>query len=91
MQTLNKIEYDELSKKITDINNLINKVENSFKNIDNIINDNVNSGKGIWDGEDAYNFKNDWSNLKENVPIIIDIYKKQAENIENVIKQTTIQ
>ena len=91
MKTLNKIEYEELKNKINEVNDLTTKVENNFKKIDNIITENINTGKGIWDGEEAQNFKNEWSNLKENIPNIVDIYKKQAQNIENVLEMTTIE
>ena len=91
MKTLNKIEYEELKNKINEVNDLTTKVENNFKTIDNIITENINTGKGIWDGEEAQNFKNEWSNLKENIPNIVDIYKKQAQNIENVLEMTTIE
>ena len=91
MQPLNKIEYDELELKIKQINELSNKVENILNKMNNLIEENVNSGKGIWDGPDASEYKNEWNVMEENIPNIVSIYRKQAENIENVIKLTTIQ
>ena len=89
MEPMNKIEYIELEKKVNQIEELANSVEETFKKIDDLINDNVNSGKGIWDGIDAESFKNEWFNLKENDPAITNIFRIQANNINEVLKITT--
>jgi len=89
MDAMNKIEYIELENKIKQIDELSNAVENTFNKMDTLVNNNVNSGKGIWDGIEAGNFKNEWDELKEEIPKVINIFRTQAKNIANVIEFTT--
>ena len=89
METMNKIEYIELENKVKQIEELSNTVENTFKKMDYLVSNNVNSGKGIWDGEEAGNFKNEWEELKESIPEVTNIFRTQANNISNVIEITT--
>ena len=89
MKEINKIEKEELENKIGQIKKLSIEVKNSFIKFDDLIDQNVNSGKGIWDGEDAKVYKEEWENQKENIPNIINIYNNQAENIENILKMTS--
>ena len=91
MQALNKIEYEELQIKVKQINDLTNKVEKCFEKMNNLINENVNSGKGIWDGPDANEYKMEWQKLEENIPNIVNIYKMQAEKIDEFIKMSITQ
>ena len=91
MNPNNKIEYDELNKMLNRINNLTAEVQNIFSKVDEMILENVASGKGVWDGNDATNFKNEWNSLREDIPKIVEIFRKQKENIENTIKISSME
>ena len=89
METMNKIEYTEIENKAKQIEELTTIVENTFNKMDFLIDKNINSGIGIWDGEDAKKFKEEWINIKENIPSIINVYRIQANNINKLIDNTT--
>ena len=88
MRTLNRIEYVELKNKIAQINDLTNKVEENFNKIDELIIDNINSGRGIWDGEDANKYLDEWKKIKEEIPNSINIFRIQADNIKKVMPES---
>lgn len=85
MPTLNKIEYAELTNKLKEINMLSIKAESSMKKLDNLIENNINTGIGIWDGESASEFINRWNSVKDEIPTITNILRTQTDNIKNMI------
>ena len=56
--------------------------------MNNIINDLVNSGKGIWDGEDALEFKEEWNSKMETLPSSVQcVFQEQKEILNKVISR----
>ena len=53
----NKINKGELKRKINEMELLMQKARTSLINMDRLIEETIDSKKGIWDGEDAKNFK----------------------------------
>ncbi len=87
MQETNKTEYEALKDKVQQIYDLTIKVEDAFNKLDKLVTENVNSGKGIWDGVDANKYKIEWDKIKEDIPSSINIFKIQADNIEKILSE----
>ena len=83
----NKINKEELKRKINEIELLMQKARASLINMDRLIEETIDSKKGIWDGEDAKNFKKEYHNLSSEAPTILDIFQKQSNNMKNIIEK----
>ena len=89
MEASNIIEEDEIEKTIKELHILTEKIENSFNNMNSLINDCIANGIGIWDGNSANSFKASWEQTAENFPEYIKMINTQASNLET-IKNSTI-
>ena len=76
------INYNELEKSLNKIKDLSEKVKYNLMCIDSIIEENINSGVGILDGNSGELFKKRWDYLKEDVPSSIETFINQANNLE---------
>lgn len=87
MEAKNKFDQKEIQKKINELKELTSRVEKNFVNIDSLIMSTVEQNVGVWDGESAHQFKAKWSNLASEFPNLVDIFQKQVNNIELMIKK----
>lgn len=89
MPALNEIEYSGLSSKLGEINQLSDQVSASLNGINDLIDQTVNSGAGIWDGESATQFKTGWVELADDFNTFITAFKKQAMNVSSLLSKTS--
>ncbi len=82
----NKIEYDNLSKKVIEIEVLTNQVKEAFSRMDTLIEENINSGKGIWDGSGAAEYCQKWNQMKEEIPSSLEQFQILENNLKNAIE-----
>ncbi len=80
--TGNTLNYEEVQHKLNEINATIERVEKALNNINRLIYENVNSNKGIFDGNAASQFMEKWKNLEEQFPDFIQKFKSQATNVK---------
>ena len=80
------IDIEKIKEKINNIDHLQEQAVSSLNDMNNIINDYVNSGRGIWDGEDASEYKEDWNKKMEELPSSVEnIFQEQKEILEKTI------
>ena len=80
------IDLEKLKEKTNDIDHLQENTISSLNEMNYIINDFVNTGKGIWDGEDAFAYKEEWNKKIEKLPSFIqNMFQEQKEIIKKVI------
>ena len=82
----NKIDIDRIQEKIGEINELSERAKSSLKNMDSLIENTVNNGKGVWDGESARAYKEQWHRLAEEIPEFTDIFEKQSKNLSSIVE-----
>ena len=82
------IDIEKIKEKTNGIDHLQEQAISSLNDMNNIINDLVNSGKGIWDGEDALEFKEEWNSKMETLPSSVQsIFQEQKEILNKVISR----
>ena len=80
------IDLEKLKEKINNIDYLQEQAISSLNDMNNIINDYVNSGRGIWDGEDASEYKEEWNKKIEELPSSVEnIFQEQKEILKKTI------
>ena len=80
------IDLEKLKEKINNIDYLQEQAISSLNDMNNIINDYVNSGRGIWDGEDASEYKEEWNKKMEELPLSVEnIFQEQKEILKKTI------
>ena len=82
---MNNINFEELNKSLVNLKTQAETVKESLTAMNNLVEDNINSGAGIWDGPSAATYKTKWNSLKDEIPTIIDDFRKQADNLEMFI------
>lgn len=83
------IEINNLETSLNNIKQLTEKLTHSVNNINALIEENINSGIRVWDSESASRFRARWDNMMEEIPMVIETFKAQEANLENVIKSAT--
>ena len=83
----NIIEIDILKTKLTTLEQLTERVSTNLNNMNVVIEETVATGKGIWDGESANQFKASWSSLNEDIPSFIEVFEKQTSNLNIFINK----
>ncbi len=83
----NTLNLSEIEQRLVRIRQLGDTVENALKGISQLINENVNTGKGVFDGTAATQFMEKWQELDKELPGFIQDIKRQATNVEVTIKE----
>ena len=83
----NMINKEDLKRKINEIDLLMQKARTSLINMDRLIEETIDSKKGIWDGDEAHSFKKEYHNLSCEVPTVLDAFQKQTSNIKTLIEK----
>ena len=83
----NTLNFSEIEQKLVRIRELGDTVEKALNGISQLINENVNTGKGVFDGTVATQFMSKWQELDRQLPGFIQDIKKQAANVEIAIKE----
>lgn len=84
----NTLQYAEIKAKIDLLMTLADNVNSSLTDISALIDETVNTGRGVWDGNAAAQFLTKWKELDRELPDFIASFKKQAENVQTVLSQT---
>ena len=79
---MNTVNFDELNKSLTNLKVISESVKNYLTSMNNLVEENINTGSGVWDGPSAATFKTKWNSIKDEIPTFIDDFNKQAENLE---------
>ncbi len=80
------IDLEKLKEKTNNIDHLQEQAISSLNEMNNIINDLVNTGRGIWDGEDASEYKEEWNKKMEGLPSSVqNIFLEQKEILKKTI------
>ena len=80
-----KIDFNELENSLNKIKNIIDNVKNNLTSMDELINENINNGSGILDGNSGELFIQKWEKIKEDIPSSINEIESQANNLETFI------
>ena len=80
-----KINFTELEVSLNNIKNLVDKMNHDLTSINTTINEHINSGEGILDGNSGVIFKNKWDEISKDIPTVIGFLKDQQTNLENLI------
>ena len=79
------INFTELEKSLNKLRDLTENVSHNLTEINQIVNENVNSGVGVWDSMQASLYKERWNQLSEEFPEIINVFQKQESNLLSFI------
>ena len=79
------INFIELEKSLNRLKNLTESVSRNLTEVNSIVNENVNSGVGVWDSTQAALYKERWNQLSEEFPEIINVFQKQEANLLSFI------
>ena len=90
MGITNSIELEEAKKTVELLKESANTASNSLNKIDEIIEEKVNSGIGIWDGLTAAEFKNEWREVSRDIPDYINDFYKTINNLSLVIEKMNV-
>ena len=86
----NSIDKEKIISTINEINELTALTKSSLNNMDNLIKDNINTNKGIWDGESASIYLKEWEKISEEIPELVEIFEKQAKNLLVTINEINL-
>ena len=85
---MNTVNFDELNKSLINLKIQAEIVKESLTSMNNLVEDNINTGAGIWDGPSASTLKTRWEIIKDEIPTLIDNIKTQADNLDLFINTT---
>jgi len=77
-----KIEFVELEKSLLRLRQLTEKMNHALTSMDILIKDNINTGVGIWDSEQAALFREKWELLSQDFPDIMNTFQHQQSNLD---------
>jgi len=83
----NTLNYSAAQQSLNVLKNLAEEVRTNLNNINNLITQNVNTGDGLWDGNSASNFLNNWGDVAKDIPTYITYLENQVENLSEFIKE----
>ena len=80
-----KVEFTELEKSLVTLKQLTEKVDKNLSNVNNLLKENINTGAGVWDSEEAAQYRERWETFMEEFPDIIKTFQQQETNLEQFI------
>ena len=84
----NILNYTEIEQKLSTLNDLASRMEQALNGINGLIYENVNSNKGIFDGNAASEFMKKWQEFETEIPSFIKNFKSQAKNVKVALENT---
>ena len=88
MNGANTLEYGQAKSTLDQLYEYAETVRTNLTTMNDYINENVNSGAGVWDGESASNFRTKWDALNDEIPLFISYFNKQVTNLATMINET---
>lgn len=86
----NTLNYAEAQASLSNLKQLAETVRTNLTSMNTLINDNVNSGEGVWDGKSAAAFTAKWEEISNDIPKFCMYIENQSENLAEFLKQTSI-
>ena len=86
-KALNIIDTENINKKVIEIKNLTDKVATNFDNFNTMIEEMVDTGIGVWDGESAHNYKISWQNFSQKIPTFVTAFETQINNLQVLLEK----
>ena len=84
----NTLNYVEAQASLEKLKKLAETVRSSLNGMNALIQDNVNSGAGIWDGTSAAAFTMKWNDISNEIPTYCMYLENQINNLSTFIKKT---
>ena len=88
MNGANTLEYSQASNTLDQLYEYAQTVKAQLTTMNDYINESVNTGAGVWDGESAGQFRTKWDALNDEIPTYIDYFNKQVANLGYMINET---
>ena len=80
------VELNELEKSLNNIKQLTDRMTKNLERVNTIITENINTGDGIWDSEQASLYRTKWETVMKDFPTIIKTVQQQESNLANFIE-----
>ena len=80
------IEFDPLEKSLLQIKQLTERMAKNLEKVNQVVNENINTGDGIWDSEQASLYRTKWEVAMKEFPIILKTFQQQEANLENFLE-----
>ena len=88
---MNKVEYGAVTEQLNKIRNQKEEATNTLKQMDELVNAEIGTNGASWAGDgSATQFKASWDSLAERFNDFTQMIDAQANNIENLLRETTI-
>lgn len=84
----NTLNYAEAQASLKKLQQYAETVRTNLTGMNTLIQDNVNSNAGVWDGQSAAAFTAKWEELSNEIPTYCTYLDNQAENLSEFLKQT---
>ncbi len=80
------VSFTELDKSLLNLKELTEKISKNLDNVNILVRDNINTGRGVWDSDMAKLYRDRWESLMEEFPEIIKTFQQQETNLANFIE-----
>lgn len=84
---MNNEEHKNLEKRDNYLEENLKEILYAYNEIDNILNNTINNGKGIWDGTSAKEYLERWNKTKIDIPDIVKILENEREEFDHYIQK----
>ncbi len=81
-----QINLDELEKAVLNLEELTEKVNYTLNHANKVVEENINSGRGVWDGQMAEFYKRRWETLQKEFPSILETFSDQEKNLKEYLE-----
>ncbi len=90
MAITNSLELENAKATLQRLKDEADRIKTNLNKIDGMIQDKVNTGIGIWDGQAATEFRAQWSNVASEIPSYIQDFNNQVNNLSAAIEELKI-
>ena len=81
-----QINLNELEKAVLHLEELTEKVNYTLNHANKVVEENINSGRGVWDGHMAEFYKRRWETLQKEFPSILETFNEQEKNLKEYLE-----
>lgn len=88
---MNELVYSEIETSISTIEALTTQVENALKQMNELINENIDNPK-VWRGErSSKEFLKNWQDFEASFPTFVSTFRKQSTNVRTTLQNLRAQ
>ena len=80
------IEIDQLTKSLIQMKQLTERMARNLEKVNQVIEENINTGSGVWDSEQAALYKGRWETVMKEFPMIIKTFQQQEADLEKFLE-----